>query len=170
METKQQTSPLTIIDKKIGICVKDASRTILNQNDLSQTVCGPMMGEVCSKGCMRFYQQLDECASLAQGMVQYKNTDIESTKVDAVVVNDGEFITTFFYPLQEDALSAQKREEYFREKGLTKSEMRVIELILQGRTNAQIAEQLYISKATLKTHINNVYKKLPSSFKHLKLR
>ena len=170
METKENLTPFLAVDKKIGFCVKDSSRTILKQNDLSQRICGPMMGQVCSKGCMKFYQHLDECASLAQGMVHYKNADIESHKVDAVVVNDGVHITTFFYPLEEDELIAKKREDYFREKGLTKSEMRVMELILQGMSNAQIAEQLYISKATLKTHINNVYKKLPSSFKHLKIR
>jgi ATP/maltotriose-dependent transcriptional regulator MalT len=170
MDMNENLTSWLAVDKKVGICVKDSSRKILSQNQVSQRICGPMMGQVCSKSCMKFYQQLDECATLTQGMVHYKNADIESHKVDAVVINDGEHLTTFFYPLEEDASSVQKREEYFRTKGLTKSEMRVMEFILQGKSNAQIAEQLYISKATLKTHINNVYKKLPPSFKQLKIR
>ena len=47
------------------------------------------------------------------------------------------------------------------EKGnLSKQEMKVIELIARGYKNIEIAEKLFISQNTVKTHIKNIYSKL----------
>ena len=43
---------------------------------------------------------------------------------------------------------------------LSEQEQRVLELILANRSNKQIAAELFISLSTVKTHINNLYKKL----------
>ncbi|MGI8332829.1 response regulator [Actinomadura scrupuli] len=43
--------------------------------------------------------------------------------------------------------------------GLTKREGQVLGLIAQGRSNAEIARELFISEATVKTHINNLFAK-----------
>lgn len=43
---------------------------------------------------------------------------------------------------------------------LTKRELEVLLEMQKGLTNIEIAENLYISKSTLKTHINNIYSKL----------
>lgn len=43
---------------------------------------------------------------------------------------------------------------------LTKQEQKVLELLLTDRTNKNIAEILFISVSTVKTHVNNIYKKL----------
>lgn len=43
---------------------------------------------------------------------------------------------------------------------LTPAEMGVLRLIATGRTNAEIAEELDIKLATVKTHINRIYQKL----------
>ena len=48
---------------------------------------------------------------------------------------------------------------YYREKGLTKRETEIVSLAIQGNSNCGICEMLSISKATLKTHLNNVYRK-----------
>lgn len=42
---------------------------------------------------------------------------------------------------------------------LSPREAEVAELIIQGKSNKQIAEQLYISLPTVKTHIRNIFKK-----------
>lgn len=47
---------------------------------------------------------------------------------------------------------------------LSKREMEVLELIVRGLTNAQIADQLKLSGETVKTHIRHIYEKL--SVKH----
>ena len=43
---------------------------------------------------------------------------------------------------------------------LSKQEQKVLDLILQDKTNKEIAADLFVSNSTVKTHINNLYKKL----------
>lgn len=43
---------------------------------------------------------------------------------------------------------------------LTKQEQNVLDLLLDDNTNKDIAETLFVSVSTVKTHVNNVYKKL----------
>ena len=44
--------------------------------------------------------------------------------------------------------------------GLTARELDVVRLIAQGQSNAEIAAQLFVSDATVKTHINHIFSKL----------
>lgn len=44
--------------------------------------------------------------------------------------------------------------------GLTEQETRVLDLIGSGLRNRQIADELFVSVATVKTHINNLFTKL----------
>jgi len=43
---------------------------------------------------------------------------------------------------------------------LTQQETNVLELILQKKSNKEIASELFVSVSTVKTHINSIYKKL----------
>jgi DNA-binding NarL/FixJ family response regulator len=43
--------------------------------------------------------------------------------------------------------------------GLTRREVEVLRLIAMGRSNSEIIEQLHISEATIKTHINRIFAK-----------
>ncbi|AHZ84695.1 helix-turn-helix transcriptional regulator [Bdellovibrio bacteriovorus] len=155
---------------KLGLCVKDQDKRVLYQNENSINTCGNMLGEQCTKTCMTLYKKIEECSAISEGMKLFKATEIEGHKVDALIVNDGDKITTMLYPLDESEEKFQKQEVYFREKGLTKSEIRIMQMVLQGMTNANIAEKLFISKATLKTHLNNIYKKLPESMRPSQVR
>lgn len=44
---------------------------------------------------------------------------------------------------------------------LSKRETEIAKLIIEGYTNTQILGKLVISKSTLKTHLNTIYKKAP---------
>lgn len=46
---------------------------------------------------------------------------------------------------------------------LTERELQVLELIVEGQTNTEIAKQLYLSLGTVKTYIRNVFSKLSAS-------
>lgn len=46
---------------------------------------------------------------------------------------------------------------------LTERELEVLQLIVDGRSNDAIAQELYISSGTVKTHVRNILKKLCAS-------
>ncbi|MEL6916684.1 MAG: helix-turn-helix transcriptional regulator [Bacteroidota bacterium] len=46
---------------------------------------------------------------------------------------------------------------------LTQQERKILELILQHKTNKEIASKIFVSVSTVKTHINSLYKKLKVS-------
>ncbi len=46
------------------------------------------------------------------------------------------------------------------ESTLTTRESEIVQLVALGKTNAEVAERLSISDGTVKTHLNNVFKKL----------
>lgn len=56
-------------------------------------------------------------------------------------------------------LSLQKLNQKLNDS-ITEREFELLSLIYEGKTNAQIAESLFISVNTVKKHINNVYLKL----------
>jgi LuxR family maltose regulon positive regulatory protein len=45
-------------------------------------------------------------------------------------------------------------------EGLSERELEVLRLVASGRSNREIARELYVSLGTVKTHINNTYRKL----------
>lgn len=53
-----------------------------------------------------------------------------------------------------------KTQETLKKHGITKREHQLIELILSGNTNQQIADTLNISMRTVETHITSIYSKL----------
>jgi DNA-binding CsgD family transcriptional regulator len=48
-------------------------------------------------------------------------------------------------------------------EALTPSELRVARLAAQGRSNPQVAQSLYVTRATVETHLHAVYRKLDLS-------
>lgn len=50
--------------------------------------------------------------------------------------------------------------EYAKNCGITDRELEVLALIVEGLTNPQIAERLYITRATAKAHVHSILQKL----------
>ena len=51
-------------------------------------------------------------------------------------------------------------EERQRQLGITKRELEILELIAQGLSNREIAEKLFVSENTVKTHSSRLFDKL----------
>ncbi|MBP9087148.1 MAG: helix-turn-helix transcriptional regulator [Kofleriaceae bacterium] len=79
---------------------------------------------------------------------------------DALIIDDGDTLTTLLLP---KATFVSKMRALFEGHGLSPAELAVINLVLQGHANREIAQRLFVSRQTLKTHLNNINKKVPIS-------
>ncbi|MEU4833555.1 response regulator transcription factor [Streptosporangium sp. NPDC023615] len=100
-------------------------------------------------------------AALAAGARGYltKDADAEAlaSAITTVVRGDAQFDTAIQRRLAE-AVTVNRRVPDLPD-GLTRREGEVLRLIAEGRSNAEIAGTLFISEATVKTHINNLFAK-----------
>lgn len=84
-----------------------------------------------------------------------------------VYVYKTEFFPTFLSKSaeKEEMIAVRGRTEdrianVCSEYGLTPREREFIELIYKGKSNREIADQLFLSESTVKTHIYNIFKKM----------
>lgn len=150
----------TVQGSAVGLCVKDSDGRVKYQNEPCLQNCGNQIGNQCALECVANANLETKRASSGQeGLNYYSGTTINKNAVDAVMVkeNDGQQ-TTLFYP-RKDSVEAQFEE--LMKYGLSRRESEILNLVLHRSTRKQIAEQLHISLSTLKTHLNNIYKKLP---------
>lgn len=49
---------------------------------------------------------------------------------------------------------------FLQEHPLTKRELEILDLIVQGKSNSEIAELLHLTIGTVKTHLRNIFHKL----------
>jgi DNA-binding NarL/FixJ family response regulator len=64
------------------------------------------------------------------------------------------------YRLQLNGGSAEILKENIKRYSLTKMEVAIVELLLKGLSNKEIADQLHISEETVKKHVYNTFKKM----------
>ena len=72
-------------------------------------------------------------------------------KEEVVVVKEVAVLTTQPFALNEERL---------RELSITRRELEILELIAQGMSNREIAEKLFVSENTVKTHSSRLFDKL----------
>ncbi len=146
-----------LVSAKFGICIKRIDKTVLFQNPCSIAYCGNVVGTVCKTGCLEFYVESVH-KHLNIGTQFFTNQKMHGGMHDVLLINDGNFLTTVFYPHELDQSELLRS---LTEFGLTERELEVLFLMIKGITNETIEKKLFIAKQTLKTHINNIYKKLP---------
>jgi len=74
----------------------------------------------------------------------------------------GAFLLVYFlrYPTSAPLASDEISAEFLSKYRITKRERDLIMKVMQGKSNADIARELFISLPTVKTHLHNIYKKL----------
>ena len=55
------------------------------------------------------------------------------------------------------------KEQFIKKTGISDRELEVLQLIVKGSSNQEIANQLFLSVSTVKTHISNIFLKLEVS-------
>ncbi len=155
MENQNQSkSPLATTT---GYCVRDHELRVVSQNDVTRKICGDCVGRACGTECPAwFFRRPDWSANL--GVRVFESKRVGNDYFDVTVINQADRVTTIFLPLQakhDASLAALKKYD------LTPRQLEIASMIARGFGNSEIARTLEISKSTLKTHINNLYKKLP---------
>lgn len=74
----------------------------------------------------------------------------------------GIFVIVYFvnYSMPVSAESGQLLEALQAKYGITEREREIILKVVQGKSNADIASDLFLSTATVKTHLHNIYGKI----------
>ena len=70
---------------------------------------------------------------------------------------------SLFTQIIEHAINGAKPSDIIESVRMTKREKQVIELISDGHTNKEIAQQLHLSTYTVKSHVHNILEKLALS-------
>ena len=96
-----------------------------------------------------------------------KNDNVLFTikEVDVLKMDDGNLnliikptaeLVNFFDVLEEGRKTLKTRTEF----KLTKREKDVLCLLMKGKSNSEIARELFVSKYTIKAHVANIFQKL----------
>ena len=141
----------------VGFCVKDRNKKVLLQNKLCIDICGKRDDAVCDIGCMNLYSNDNSQQWKENGSHVYKNTYVHNQYFDITVLASEDTLITFLQPLHSNYNEAIK---FYREIGLSSKEFEVITNVIQNRTNVEICQLLDISKSTLKSHLNSIYRKV----------
>lgn len=140
----------------LGVCVKDSSGKVLQQNKLCLDICGDYLSEVCNVACMELYAQDKSRQWSDWGSHVYKNSYVHDGYYDITLLCSNKRMITFLQPLEG---KYKKALDYYKVLNLTKREAEILFYIIKGVSNSEICNNISISKATIKTHLNNVYKK-----------
>jgi len=99
--------------------------------------------------------RLKECYPVSLAVSRNSEGDLTVEKEEEERGEEGEG--------REKELTLEEYRTGLSKLGLTKMETEVSLLVIQGMSNAEIAQELYISETTVKKHLSNIFSKLEIS-------
>lgn len=143
-----------------SLCLLRSNNVVAYQNSACKKLCGTHAGELCPQACVCTCEKMQERPLEENGIQLFKNMRLGKEFFDILFYSALPFRLVMFYPLKQKFEAWSKR---LKEHDLSRREMEIAGLRLQGLNNSAISQKLAISKATLKTHLNNIYKKMPEA-------
>lgn len=70
------------------------------------------------------------------------------------------YFSKYFYTNYNSEIDTKNIQEFYHTYNISQREKDVIDLLLEGLSNPDIAKALFVSENTVKTHVKNIYKKL----------
>lgn len=98
----------------------------------------------------------DVQSALQAGAVGYLLKDASAADLRDAVVKAGQGMSVLPAEIARRALGGTRG----LAEALSQREVEILELLATGRTNQQLAAELFISQATVKTHLNHIFTKL----------
>jgi DNA-binding CsgD family transcriptional regulator len=139
-------------------CLKDEQTKVLYQNEACVKLCSDLEGQPCSKGCMGYFSKETATNKDRNGFHFFEKRNIEGKNFDIAILKKPGVIASYLHPSQDNS---ENSKALIEKENLTKREREILSLKLEhGLTIKEICEKLFISRATLKTHINNINKKI----------
>jgi len=149
----------------MAVCIKDVNKTVLKQNNKCINLCGQLENKVCNDHCMAIYNADNNQQWNKWGNRSYPNSYLHDDYFDVTLLCSEQHVTTILQPLKQKHTDAIA---YYSTMGLSKREMQVISKAIADLSNEEICNQLSISKPTLRSHLNNIYRKVAESGGSLK--
>lgn len=100
---------------------------------------------------------LGEMEAAAAAIDEFLEADLDGGRADLIEVGSA---TRLLEADAKDGFESQRRRALGSLNGLTQREVEVLRLIASGRTNNEIAKELYLSVRTVERHITNIYGKI----------
>ncbi|BFL67469.1 MULTISPECIES: response regulator [Staphylococcus] len=97
-------------------------------------------------------------SAIDKGADGYEMKDVEPQKLIETIhkVLNGERI---IHPEAKSVIEAVSKKPHFTNK-LSKREVEVLREMVKGKTNKEIAQTLFVSEKTIKTHVSHIFNKL----------
>ena len=157
---KQDWLEKAFLHNPVGVVIADNNFEVVDYNESACKYCGEVEGK--SKNGLVQQVLLDYlndnsasdgsfCKKLAKQDYSFEIMESKANGCNGLQTNN--------YVLFITPGCAKKRESAVEKYSLTKREIQVIELIGRGLTNKQIAEELFISPQTVRTHVENIMTK-----------
>ena len=118
---------------------------------------GSALQFACQEGFMRLV--LDEGPAIGALVLRYQALHDSGQARDPLMGDYLQRLLQAFGPLPSDSDTAGERPDSALES-LTRKEIRVLELLVEGYSNSAMAEKLYVSDSTVRTHLRNINMKL----------
>jgi LuxR family maltose regulon positive regulatory protein len=110
------------------------------------------------EGYVRIF--VDEVSPMAEFLSEVLEAQ-QRGRLDSLSRVPARYLRRLLAALERDAPSASQPATEPPEV-LSERELEVLQLIAAGKSNRRIASELFVSLGTVKTHINNLYRKLDS--------
>lgn len=140
----------------IAICKVAFNLAVIEQNEVSKEL---FREEESLNELFLNLNLVDLSSAYSMGTLFFRGQVVSGKDVDVLVINDGNSLLLVMYLLEN---KYQSEINYFKESGFTKREVEIAGYVVKGSKNKTICSTLHISKDTLKSHLNKIYKKLPT--------
>lgn len=149
-----------------GLITLDSSLNVMFANEPAREMCSEIIGSSPTVSVRNLVDMIDSqhyIKSLTPGSCIYFIAQQYKIKVMTIEVHgtyNAVETSYMIYIAKEDRKNLNSYLKARNEFHLTNRELEVVDLILKGLSNKEIADKLFISNYTVKNHIENIFKKM----------
>lgn len=146
-----------LLESGIIYCIRDSENNITYQNRNSKKKCSHLGHLLCQNRCLPHIKASSKINEVEFGPHYLKHKFIEGIEYDIILFKSFTKTLILLFPLKDQLINLKNK---WSKKGITPREIEILTLKFYNKKNLDIAKTLFISKSTVKTHINNIFKKI----------